>query len=554
MKYGLLIFIGWIGCCSVSYGAFECSPIVSGEAGGNVTITCEGLSEGAVKTLNELLNKGDEAKELLTLTSEKEKRLAEVQGWLSKKDDTIAKRDDTIAKLNAERVELEDSLKHLKVGVETVKLKVAEEWAQRYKEIESRLRQAEEDIQQEENESSSKQKIQLALQTGDLNEAGTLLDRLIAQREQSVDKLAQYHFDRAKVLRLEFKPTQALLHAEKAYHYHPENTEYAHVYAGLLVEQNQHAQAIIIYRQNLQQLREKGDKQRVAGTLNNLGTLYFNVQQFKEAEVNFQEALNSYEALSSYKELTKADLQVHSPDVARILNNLGVLYFNTQRFKIGEASLQEALTIYRDLAKANPQAYSSDVARTLNNLGVLYFNTHNTQRFEEAEANFQKALTIYRDLAKTNPQAYLSDVARTLNNLGVLYKDTQRLKEGEVSYQEVLTVYRDLAKANSQAYRKDLADILWSAALLYLGQGKTTEAHRYFDEAIPLYRKLWQAYPELYAKKFGENLLLNARTLPPKDTEMRCSLLEEAWQVASSEYISVIGIYQSITLLLCQLR
>jgi tetratricopeptide (TPR) repeat protein len=128
------------------------------------------------------------------------------------------------------------------------------------------------------------------------------------------------------------------------------------------------------------------------------------------------------------------------------------------------------------------------------------------------------------------------------------------LKEGEASYQEVLTVYRDLAKANSQAYRKDLADILWGAALLYLGQGKTTEAHRYFDEAIPLYRKLWQAHPELYAKKFGENLLLNARTLPPKDTEMRCSLLGEAWQVTPSEYISVIGIYQSITLLLCQLR
>jgi len=78
MRYFLVVFIGWIGCCSVSYGAFDststkgnCSPIVSGEVGGNVTITCEGLSEGAIKTLNELLNKVSEVKDLNNLVLEK---------------------------------------------------------------------------------------------------------------------------------------------------------------------------------------------------------------------------------------------------------------------------------------------------------------------------------------------------------------------------------------------------------------------------------------------------------------------------------------------------
>jgi len=109
------------------------------------------------------------------------------------------------------------------------------------------------------------------------------------------------------------------------------------------------------------------------------------------------------------------------------------------------------------------------------------------------------------------------------------------MKEAEASYQEALTIRRDLAKANPQAYRKDLADTLRNTALLYYEQDKTAEVRRYSDEAIPLFRELWQAYPELYAEQFHVSLVLNALTLPTEDTETRCALLKEAWQVAPSE-------------------
>lgn len=313
MRYGLLILIGWLGCCSVSYGAFDnmsttgnCSPIISGEVKGDVTITCESIPEKALERLNKLLDKKDE------------------------------------------------ELHHTKLTLQE-KIAEAEQWAKRYKELESSL-------QAEDDNELSKQTL-TALQAGDLNKAGELLDKLIAQREQTVDKLASDHFNRAKVFRLQFKPIQALPHAEKAYRYRPENTKYADAYAYLLQKQNQHAQAITIYEQNLQRYRVTGDK----------------------------------------------------ADVAMTLNNLGILYKDTQRLKEAEASYQEALTIYQDLAKANPQAYSSYVATTLNNLGNLY---QETQRLKEAEAGYQEALTIRRDLAKANSQAYSLDVAMTLNNLG----------------------------------------------------------------------------------------------------------------------------------------
>ena len=52
---------------------------------------------------------------------------------------------------------------------------------------------------------------------------------------------------------------------------------------------------------------------------------------------------------------------------------------------------------------------------TLNNLGVLYSDT---QRMKESEQSFQEALATYRRLAEANPEEYLPKVAMTLNNLG----------------------------------------------------------------------------------------------------------------------------------------
>jgi len=83
------------------------------------------------------------------------------------------------------------------------------------------------------------------------------------------------------------------------------------------------------------------------------------------------------------------------------------------------------LTRYQTLAQQNPAVYQSAVAGTLQNLGVLYWKT---QRLKKAEAAYQEALTICRVLAHENPTAYRPYIATILINIGNLYRDTQRLK------------------------------------------------------------------------------------------------------------------------------
>ncbi len=136
----------------------------------------------------------------------------------------------------------------------------------------------------------------------------------------------------------------------------------------------------------------------------------------------FAEAIETYETLrNAYTE---------PADVASTLNNLAILYSDTQRMKLAEDAYAEALDNYRKLAAANPEAYLPDVAMTLNNLAILY---RDTQRMKLAEDAYAEALDNYRKLATANPEAYLPYVATSLNNLAILYSATQRMKLAEDS-------------------------------------------------------------------------------------------------------------------------
>lgn len=94
---------------------------------------------------------------------------------------------------------------------------------------------------------------------------------------------------------------------------------------------------------------------------------------------------------------------LYLPDVANTLNNLGLLYADTQRFKEGETSYQEALTIRRDLAKANPQTYREYLASTLENIAILYFQQ---DKKTEAHRYSDEAILFYRELWQAHTELY----------------------------------------------------------------------------------------------------------------------------------------------------
>ena len=121
-----------------------------------------------------------------------------------------------------------------------------------------------------------------------------------------------------------------------------------------------------------------------------------------------------------------------------------------------EARYGEALEIRRRLAKANPAAYEPYLAGTCNNLGILFWQTN---RMEEAEARYGEALEIYRRLAKANPAAYEPHLATTCYNMGLFERDRGNRDAAKRHFEEALSIeekYPHLAR-NAEDDRRQIA-------------------------------------------------------------------------------------------------
>ena len=416
-----------------------CSPVIANVTG-NVTVTCIGVDPRALKRLNALLVKKNEQL--------------------------------------------------------TEKIDEADQWATRYHELENRLSDAGDKVE------LSRQAAEY-LHQGDLEKAGEILDQILGEGEKEVSRVAENHFNRALVFELQFQPSGALPHLQKAYQYRPEDLKYGMEYGAALLLANDFGGAAKVLSLALDQARELAKKDptvylpRVAGILNNLAIVNNRTQRLKESEAAYEEAL---EVLRQLAETNPAEYQ---PDLARTLNNLAGLYGDTGRLTESEAAYRQALEIRQQLATSDPAQFGPSVANTLNDLASLYAQT---ERPKESEDAYRAALEIRRQLAKENPAAYLPHVATTLNNLAALCGATQRLEESETLYREALGIRRELAKTNPVAERPRLAQTQYNLANLYMKTGRFGEAEVNYREALDSFRDLARSNPSAYQPEVAKTL------------------------------------------------
>jgi tetratricopeptide (TPR) repeat protein len=203
-------------------------------------------------------------------------------------------------------------------------------------------------------------------------------------------------------------------------------------------------------------------------------------------------------------------------DVAGTLNNLGTLYSDTNAHAQAREVYERALEIYEKLARDNPKAYLPDVAMTLNNLGILY---RNTNAHAQAREVYERALEIREKLAHENPKAYEIELSNTIIGTSKLYASLLEIKP-EQSYKDkglalaqravtILEKYPDVYKANQyKEYAVYLRDYfenvsvenlkLQSEALslvrkaeeILQNNGSKKEAKEHYEKAISLYTTL----------------------------------------------------------------
>ncbi|MDP5046887.1 MAG: CHAT domain-containing protein, partial [Saprospiraceae bacterium] len=152
-----------------------------------------------------------------------------------------------------------------------------------------------------------------------------------------------------------------------------------------------------------------------ASSLNSLGNIYFELDDFKNAETYYKQAM----------EIRKKALGDAHPGYASSLNDLGNLYSTLGDFRNAEIFYKQAIEIRKNaLGDAN-----LDYAGSLNNLGILHKNFRN---YKSAEPLFKNALQLYTaKYGSENPNVEL-----ILSNLSWLYTAMGEFNTAEQYYKE----------------------------------------------------------------------------------------------------------------------
>jgi tetratricopeptide (TPR) repeat protein len=151
-----------------------------------------------------------------------------------------------------------------------------------------------------------------------------------------------------------------------------------------------------------------------AKSYNSLGAVYTRMSQFDEALENYFSSLS----------LLLVDRQ-DSVGIAKVYNNISVLYQKNEDYKKSIEYALEAVEIYISIAD------SSYLASTYNNIGNSYLAA---SELDSAEYYFSSSLAIRKVLGDE------LSIAQSLNNLGLLWERREQYEKAMDFYRRALVL------------------------------------------------------------------------------------------------------------------
>ena len=261
---------------------------------------------------------------------------------------------------------------------------------------------------------------------------------------------------------------------------HPDYTSslnnLGHVYHNM----NDYVNAEICYSEALEIRKSILGEQHpnYAISLCNLGGLYYTMGKYAKAETYYLSALT----------ICKSVLGEQHPNYATYLNNLGELYDTKGDYVKAETYYLEALKIRKSvLGEQHP-----DYAISLNNLGALYVTMGD---YVKAEPYYLEALKIQKSILGEQH----SDYALSLNNLGGLYFNIGDYSKAEICYLEALEVRKKVFGEQHPAY----AGSLTCLGSIYYTMGDYLKAEYYYLEGLRIQKSVFGEQHPDYARSLN---------------------------------------------------
>lgn len=218
--------------------------------------------------------------------------------------------------------------------------------------------------------------------------------------------------------------------------------------------------------------RESSSDHDLALALDRYATYLQYAGAYLRAETLFLEALEKSKVLNGGE---------HT-DYASIINNLGLLYIDMERYADAEPLLKEAIRIGSATIGESDRGF----AERLNNLALLYDYTKN---YPAAEKLYKRALEIDEITVGLEHPEY----AKRLGNLGDLYREMKRYSDAEKLLLEARQIAIDSVGTNHTEYARHLNNL----ARLFEDVGQADKAMPFIDESLRVFRSvLGETHPQ----------------------------------------------------------
>ncbi len=195
------------------------------------------------------------------------------------------------------------------------------------------------------------------------------------------------------------------------------------------------------------------------------GNAYLGLNEYGEAKINFDKALELLQQLSA-NEPNQNEINIK---IAETYYGLGLVSYYLGKLKESVIYYQDALRKY--LASDNKQI----VANIYQNIGMVYYDLRN---FELSLEYYFKSLELNKKLGtKTN-------IAGLNQNIGLFYFARQDYRKASVYINESLKLYRDLKD------EEGIASSFSNLGLIYQAQQNYGQALEYFQQAQNIFSSI----------------------------------------------------------------
>ncbi|MBK8454959.1 MAG: hypothetical protein IPL34_16830 [Thiofilum sp.] len=287
-----------------------------------------------------------------------------------------------------------------------------------------------------------------------------------------------------------------------------------------------------------------------------------NALSFTNAKKFYLEALEHYKTLE--KELSQSHVD-YTFSKAKILRQLGVLYYKKRYVDQSEDYFKEALSLFK--LQTPTDEHRAEMAATLNDYGVLV--SLYKHRKKEAFDLFEQAYRIHVDLIKRDENQY---APLLIDDLLSLHHETLNLNHYDITPSKELLRESEKYIATAEIIlnkilkqHKDKENIRSKMAAIYAAKSKNAdydisrkeEASHLINESMNIYRELVNENPLAYLERLVVALIISTNNIGSEQTnEKNIPIMDEVISIIRPLYQAEPEFYEDIlarTLLLREL-